>query len=290
MGNHRPSQPSSLTLENGSLVLVTPYDPGLVVALKNTVPATERAWSGSRKAWIIDPKHGKAVSDLVSAYLGEMIFVPQATVSKPRIETRILEVRYIGATKDRENGERAAFGYCNGEWSVIFSEDVLQDWFLGCSMPQQAAQPAKPLTLYAALGIQKAATQDEIKIAFRRMARQWHPDVCQEPNATEMFLLIKKAADTLVDPRLRARYDAGLALEASIPASSKQDSRFWAAAYSNGYRSPLRCGMLIAQGTEKLGRFVVSKIERWEDITDARGRTLVTSWAMGAKTFTEAWV
>jgi hypothetical protein len=148
--SHRPTQPCSLTLENGSLVLVTPYDPGLVAALKNSVPATERAWSGGRKAWIIDPKHGSAIASLVSAYLGEMIFIPQAIASKPRIETRILEVRYIGATKDRDDGARSAFGYCNGEWSVIFSEDVLQDWFLGCSMPTQA-DPAKSLTLYAAL-------------------------------------------------------------------------------------------------------------------------------------------
>lgn len=291
VGNHRPSQPCSLTIENGSLVLVTPYDPGLVAALKAAIPATERAWSGGRKAWIIDPKHGKVVSDLVSAYLGEMIFIPQTISQKPRTETRILEVRYIGATKDREDGARSAFGYCNGEWSVIFPEDALQDWFLGCSMPQQEAkQTAKPLTLYSALGIQKGATQDEIKTAFRRMARQWHPDVCKEPNATEMFVLIKKAADTLSDSKMRARYDAGLALEASVPASSRMHSRTLAQMYSNGYRSPLRCGLLIAQGSEKLGRFVISKIERWEDITDSRGRTLVTSWPMDAKTFMEAWV
>ena len=46
--------------------------------------------------------------------------------------------------------------------------------------------------------------------------------------------------------------------------------------------------MIITIDSEKM-REIVSKIMAWEDITDAQGRTLVTSWAMGAKVPTEVW-
>jgi len=47
------------------------------------------------------------------------------------------------------------------------------------------------------------------------------------------------------------------------------------------YRSPLRCGHILAEGVESLGRFVVSRILGWEDISDAQGRVMVSSWRMG---------
>ena len=57
-----------------------------------------------------------------------------------------------------------------------------------------------------------------------------------------------------------------------------------------GYRSPLRCGLIMAEGVEQLGRFVVSKIIAWEDIPGPNGTVLCTSWPAGAQMFTEEWV
>ena len=60
---------------------------------------------------------------------------------------------------------------------------------------------------YEILGIDKNATKDDIKSAFRKMARKYHPDVNKEPGAEEKFKEIGKAYDTLMDDDKRALYD-----------------------------------------------------------------------------------
>lgn len=61
---------------------------------------------------------------------------------------------------------------------------------------------------YATLGVQKTASQDEIRKAFRKLARQHHPDVNKDPTAETRFKEISEAYDVLSDPELRKRYDA----------------------------------------------------------------------------------
>ncbi len=60
---------------------------------------------------------------------------------------------------------------------------------------------------YEILGITKNASESEIKSAFRRLARQYHPDVSQEENAEEKFKEINEAYGVLSDPQKRAKYD-----------------------------------------------------------------------------------
>jgi molecular chaperone DnaJ len=60
---------------------------------------------------------------------------------------------------------------------------------------------------YDVLGVQKGASQDEIKKAFRRLARQYHPDVNKEPGAEALFKEIGEAYEVLSDPDKRAMYD-----------------------------------------------------------------------------------
>jgi hypothetical protein len=234
---------------------------------------------------------------LTAQYLGVQLTIPMIAASPSVQETRVLDVRYIGATKERgDGGERTAFGWVNGEWSAIFPENVLLSWFgdspEAADVPT-AASPFATMTLYAVLALKRNASGAEVRSAYRRMARQWHPDVCHEPDAQERFIRIQRAYDVLKDPRLRARYDAGMALEASQ--STRRDrERQWAqpaiGAATIGYRPPLRCGLVLAEGHEQLGRFIVQKVLAWEDIVDTQGRTLVPSWAVGADTFTEEWV
>src|SRR5215471_21118519 len=60
---------------------------------------------------------------------------------------------------------------------------------------------------YEVLGVSRSASQDEIKKAFRRLARQYHPDVNKEAGADAMFKEINEANEVLSDPEKRALYD-----------------------------------------------------------------------------------
>ena len=60
---------------------------------------------------------------------------------------------------------------------------------------------------YEILGIGRDASQDQIKSAFRNLARQYHPDVNPEPDAEEKFKEINEAFAILSDPEKRAAYD-----------------------------------------------------------------------------------
>lgn len=60
---------------------------------------------------------------------------------------------------------------------------------------------------YAVLGIDRKASQDDIKQAYRRLARKYHPDVSKEANAEEKFKNLQEAYEVLKDPEKRAAYD-----------------------------------------------------------------------------------
>jgi curved DNA-binding protein len=60
---------------------------------------------------------------------------------------------------------------------------------------------------YKTLGVAREAKTDEIKKAFRRLARKYHPDVSKEPNADARMKEINEAYTVLSDPEKRAAYD-----------------------------------------------------------------------------------
>jgi len=61
---------------------------------------------------------------------------------------------------------------------------------------------------YAALGVARSATQDEIKRAYRKLARKFHPDVSKLPDAEARFKEVAEAHEALIDPERRAAYDS----------------------------------------------------------------------------------
>lgn len=60
---------------------------------------------------------------------------------------------------------------------------------------------------YATLGVDKNASQDDIKHAYRRLARKFHPDVSKEANAEEKFKNLQEAYEVLKDTEKRTAYD-----------------------------------------------------------------------------------
>jgi curved DNA-binding protein len=60
---------------------------------------------------------------------------------------------------------------------------------------------------YATLGVERAASQADIKRAYRKLARKYHPDLSKEPNAEERFKDVAEAYEALNDAERRAAYD-----------------------------------------------------------------------------------
>lgn len=287
----RSIQSCRLLYEKGALVLITPYNQSLVRAVKS-LPYLDRKWDNNRKAWLIDPKHEEKIISWVDVYAGEKVSSPYPSSGYTSgVKTaQILTLKYLGAVKEREDGTKSAFGLVDGEWKAVFSESVLRLWFEGVDVVDSFSVSA-PSTYYALLGIKKTASNDEVKTAFRRMALQWHPDHCKEPDAHEMFIKIKEAYDILSDSGKRARYDHGLALDAMFEDERKRQEKLQKMIENiSVYRAPLRCGILLVEGILKLGRIEITQILGWQDIINDKGETLVVSWNADDKEIIEEWI
>ncbi|MCG9886725.1 MAG: molecular chaperone DnaJ [Cyanobacteria bacterium] len=77
---------------------------------------------------------------------------------------------------------------------------------------------------YDLLGVSRDADKDELKRAYRRLARKYHPDVNKEAGAEEKFKEINRAYEVLSEPEMRARYDrfgeAGVSGAAGAPGAA----------------------------------------------------------------------
>src|SRR5690606_13451966 len=70
------------------------------------------------------------------------------------------------------------------------------------------------MTFFERLGLRKDATSDDVKAAYRASARTFHPDKNRaNPQADELFKLIKEANDVLSNDKARAKYETKLELE-----------------------------------------------------------------------------
>jgi len=70
------------------------------------------------------------------------------------------------------------------------------------------AAPASKATMYEVLAVEETTGPKEIKAAYRRAARRWHPDEC--PNGADRFMAAREAYEVLSDPERRRGYDIQL--------------------------------------------------------------------------------
>jgi hypothetical protein len=64
-----------------------------------------------------------------------------------------------------------------------------------------------PQGLYASLNVTADASADQLRAGFRRAVKQWHPDLCQHPNADAHVRFVYAAVEVLLDEHARGRYD-----------------------------------------------------------------------------------
>src|SRR3954453_13761455 len=60
---------------------------------------------------------------------------------------------------------------------------------------------------YETLGVSRDASEEDIRRAYRKLARQYHPDVNKEPDAEDRFKEVAEAYEVLRDPQKREKYD-----------------------------------------------------------------------------------
>lgn len=71
----------------------------------------------------------------------------------------------------------------------------------------RSSQVMNKKDFYSTLGVGRGATQDEIKKAYFKLAKEYHPDVNKAPEAKEKFATINEAYETLGDDSKRRVYD-----------------------------------------------------------------------------------
>lgn len=126
--------------------------------------------------------------------------------------------------------------------------------------------------LYAVLGVRRTATSNEIKSAYRRLARTYHPDVNSDPAAQLTFARINEAYHTLIDSERRKTYD----LTGSIASATRQSDPVAASAARR------------AHFQERADRIVNEWLRREREETRARGKAVYTTVTLFFSSFLAA--
>src|SRR3954469_20837588 len=90
---------------------------------------------------------------------------------------------------------------------------------------------------YKVLGVERSAGEDEIKKAYRKLARKYHPDVSKEANAKEKFQEVSEAYETLRDKEKRAAFDS---LGSHRPGQDFRPPPDWFDRFGSGRQEDLR--------------------------------------------------
>jgi hypothetical protein len=128
---------------------------------------------------------------------GERVKVPARVVwvRRPRRLEYQIGLEFAGAT--REQLDRISKLACRASGARRAGSEQRLD----------ATASVEIEDLYAILGVRASANEDEIRQAFRKLAREYHPDHSSAPDASSRFTLLSKAYKVMRDPEMRRRYD-----------------------------------------------------------------------------------
>jgi len=258
-----------------------PYDPAAVEWLKRNIPGAARKpvyiekEDGSRKFshWAISTEYKDDILAMCQSIRQQPVITGEFGAAKT--VTKKLRVEYVGLPRDR-GGIVTASGAINREWLVTFTLESLKEYFNFNILPSGVQDK------YSVLGVRRTASGAEIKDAWKKLVKQWHPDVCTEEDAEKQFIAVQEAYELLKNPLTRRKYDASLKLTDNQPERRKDDVTL-------GWRPPMRCGWITVEAIETLGKYVVNKIISWDEITE-NGLTMVTSWDMSLNDYRIDWV
>src|SRR5438552_15009162 len=103
---------------------------------------------------------------------------------------------------------------------------------------------------YKILGVERGASDEDIKKAYRKLGRKYHPDVSKEPNAKERFQEVAEAYETLKDKDKRAAYDS---LGSHRPGQDFRPSHDWYQRFGSGTEEEDLGGIDLSELFESLG-------------------------------------
>ena len=249
-----------ITAENGALKIVSPFNRQFVDRLKAEIPGTARKWEFQQKCWYVSTAYAKQIKTIIDECYGGDVQMPYVAAGNLEAFKITFVADYVANCK-----ADAASVWCENGWNAKIPENILREFF--------GAKPENDGTFYGLLGCDQAATGEEIKRAYKRAARLWHPDLCRETNAREMFEQVKAAYDVLIVPESRNKYNAGLFFERIAKTGGQSNYK------AVSFVPPMRCGKLTVTAKKDLGMLIVEKIHDWTDITNEIGQTMVSFWS-----------
>lgn len=275
---------ATLIRQGNVIQVATPYHKEFVALLKEKVPSNARAWDGQAKVWNVDAQYFDAVKALAELYFGYVDVMHDRAQTKSTRQVILIE--YLGRCKETDWSVAYANAQVNGSWNTRISETVLRAYFENATQdtPTQT-------TLYQLLGAKPTASLDELKRAYFRTAKVWHPDLNADPDAAEMFRKVKSAWDVLENPSQRAKYDAGLKLQTAQTGVPSWKTLNLTTHSDYGYRAPAMCGLVDCEIEQGIKR-TITKIYDWQDDTRTLGGVTlirVASWDKQTQSVKTKW-
>jgi len=269
-----------LHIEGNNFIIKTPYNPDFINDLKNNFFV--RSFDFDTKTWKVEAT-AENLANLTILLRNHFEYTVHAAIrqqiSANQIEVKNFDIYYMGLPRERNDGTESSFATTSqnpkinnyADWNVVFPLSALKIFFEGEDKTDKA--PRETQNYFQILKLEKNASKGEIKKQYKQMAKIYHPDVSEHPNAEEVFKIINQAYEVLSDPRKLKRYKAALTISSSINRNSKFGPLAIVSRH-RGWYPPMKAGKVKVEALDIVGRWHVKKIINWEPFTNAFGQQM----------------